>query len=364
MEDSGKKKKVYPIFVIVCTIVCTIAGIYGVLYIVLFASAFESVQKSREQSIQMDCDIALLPDLAGLIDRQGSKDGYSVYETRHYKSVEALCEVMPEGFGDAIWHTLRAGTCRETTDLKDAKVQSYEITEGLPFVSEQDIYGGYVKAAKLAAKQVNVLRYANGDLRIQLMVTYPDEAFTPDRTLAKNQTIYVFQKNNMGVGIHLPSKRNVYGSFFLMDGQFLKVTADVEWLEGYYRNLNGSIVKEKKHPEVQTVKSSEAVSIEEVYRELYQNSDEEYPAILSLEGYTDEGDYFFYLDVDSDPIYRLYQNGEIKYVYVGCWLRTEYGDICYAAGQDKKAVLQRIKDSGVLCCAEYFVVPESKKANE
>ncbi len=98
MEDSGKKKKVYPIFVIVCTIVCTIACIYGVLYVVLFASAFESVQKSREQSIQMDCDIALLPDLAGLIDRQGSKDGYSVYETRHYKSVEALCEVMPEGF--------------------------------------------------------------------------------------------------------------------------------------------------------------------------------------------------------------------------------------------------------------------------
>lgn len=348
----------------VCAVVCAGVGIYVILYIVIFASTFDFVRRTREYYIKMDCEIALLPGLAGLVDRQGSKDGYSVYETRRYRSVEALCEAMPEGYVDAILRTLRAGTQKEATDIKNVKVQSYEITEGLPFVSEQDIYGGYVKAAKLASKQVNVLRYANGGLRFQLMVSYPDESFMPDRTPAKNQTIYVFQKGNTGVGIHLPSGRNVFGSFFLMDGQFLKVKADVEWIEGYYRDHNGSVLEEEKHPEVQKVISSEAVSIEEVYRELYQNSDERYPAILSLEGYTDAGDYFFRLGFSSDPIYRIYRNGETKYVYDGCWLRTECGDVCYAAGQDKEAVMKRIKDSGVICCAEYFVVPGSKEADD
>ena len=145
------------------------------------------------------------------------------------------------------------------------------------------------------------------------------------------------------------------------DGYFAKVTADVEWVEGYQKNIDGnSIEKYEKRPNILNVINVEEVPVEEVYNELCINSKEDIAGLYSLKGYTDEGDYFMEYSFSQDPIYILYQANEKKYVYDGAWYMTEFGTVCYKGNPDKKTVLQKIRDTGILCCEEYFVVPKKE----
>lgn len=102
------------------------------------------------------------------------------------------------------------------------------------------------------------------------------------------------------------------------------------------------------------------VTVEQVYTALCINSQEDVKGLHSLKGYTDEGDYFMGLDFSQDPVYILYQANEKKYVYDDAWYVTEFGTVCYKGTPDKTAVLRKIKDTGILCCEEYFVVPKKE----
>ncbi|MBP5264132.1 MAG: hypothetical protein J6Z33_07145 [Lachnospiraceae bacterium] len=355
MENEKKRKQIHPLLVVVIIILCLYGGCYGLV----LKSAFDIVESSRQYHMQRDCDIALLPELSNFVGRSDSKDGYTVYATSKYKNVDALCKALPTSYGDAVRHALNEGSYTVTTDDKNGSVKCYEITEGLPFASAEDMYEGYAKAIKLCTKHVNVLEYDNGKLKFQLMINIPDEAFQPDRTKAENQTFYVFQ--HKGVLCYLPGMTYISREIMAMDGHFAKVTADVEWVEGYQINWNHDYVEKcEKHPDILNVINVEEVPVEEVYNELCVKSKEDIAGLYSLKGYTDEGDYFMEYSFSQDPIYILYQANEKKYVYDGSWYKTEFGTVCYKGNPDKKAVLQKIKDTGILCCEEYFVVPKKE----
>jgi len=355
MENEKKRKQIHPLLGFVIIILCLYGGCYGLM----LKGAYDILKSDRQYHMQRDCDIALLPELSDFVGRSDSKDGYTVYATSKYKNVDALCKALPASYGDAVRHTLNEGSYTVTTDDKNGSVKCYEITEGLPFASAEDMYEGYAKAIKLCTKHINVLEYDNGKLKFQLMISIPDEAFQPERTKAKHQTFYVFQKKSDSY--YLPNMTHISQKITVMDGAFFKVTADVEWVEGYQINLNHDYVQKcEKHPDILNVINVEEVPVEEVYNELCVKSKEDISGLYSLKGYTDEGDYFLGMGFAQDPIYIVFQANEKKYVYDDAWVMTEFGTVCYKGNPDKKAVLQKIKDTGILCCEEYFVVPKKE----
>lgn len=244
MENQKKERRIHPILAPVLVTLCLLGGCYGLV----LKDVFNILETDHRIYKQRDCDIALLPELSGFVGRTGSKDGYNVYETRKYKNAEELCKALPEGYGDAIRYALDKGSYMETMDLKNASVKSYEITEGLPFVSAEETYEGYAKAIKLATKHLNVLEYKNGKVCLQLMINVPNEAFQPERTPEKNVSFYVFQYK--GSSYYLPEMTYIHQSLPVGDGCFAMISADVEWVEGYQIHWNHDYIEKLKRDRI------------------------------------------------------------------------------------------------------------------
>ena len=181
--------------------------------------------------------------------------------------------------------------------------------------------------------KIDISRYTKGG-------GHPDELYT---TRDKNATFYAFRfgdkffETNNFYDIEINTDEEI------ADGGFVKITADVDFLDG-------GIAGYLHMPQIRKLKKIEKVSVDDFS---FPSVREKAFGIMKIGDYSD-GDYFFTARGHAG----VYKDG--KWLYKYSYNKILSRDDCrifYREGVAEESIDQGIKND-ILCCADYFVLPK------
>ena len=161
------------VFLIIASVFITF---YGILFIqVARAVSWKAHEDLTDKQKTEFSEMALMPGLAPSVERYGIKgwqDAEYLIETYRYDSVDAMCDAMPDGYRDSIEKTLATGTSTSSKDVKGKHIKRYDISYGLPLVSDDgtdDEFHSYT----YAFRDYYIYEYPDGTYRFAADVAIP-----------------------------------------------------------------------------------------------------------------------------------------------------------------------------------------------
>ena len=99
---------------------------------------------------------------------RGVVDPKYMIETRAYRSVEEMCDDLPEGCEAAISQALRSGS-KDEEDIRGVDIKQYKVENaGLPLISNEEIARKYDAYAVAGWREYYVNEYEDGTYRFIL----------------------------------------------------------------------------------------------------------------------------------------------------------------------------------------------------
>lgn len=170
------KRKGVIITVSIVAVFMVIAGALIIMTIRNYIKAFE--WDIHEQVTERERDklsyLALLPEAADDIEYysvMGARDPSYLITSRSFKSVDDMCDALPEGCGEAIRKALATGEYKETEDVLNRMTKRYDVQiSDLPVIKEDNVKKEYYSAARGAFRYYYVLAYEDGTYRFEMRV--------------------------------------------------------------------------------------------------------------------------------------------------------------------------------------------------
>ncbi|MBO4449511.1 MAG: hypothetical protein J5777_02905 [Clostridiales bacterium] len=165
--------------VITISIFAVLAVIFGGIVIFTIRNYIKAFEWDiHEQVTERERDklsyLALLPEAADDIDYysvMGMRDPSYLITSHPYKSIDDLCDALPEGCGEGIRKALNKGEYKETEDTLNRMTKRYEVSpEDLPLIKEEDVKKDYYASALGAFRYYYVLAYEDGTYRFEMRV--------------------------------------------------------------------------------------------------------------------------------------------------------------------------------------------------
>lgn len=103
---------------------------------------------------------------------RGFRDPEYQVETAVYGSVEDLCNAMPESTRDGIKNAVANSDPKEGEDIRYGKVTLYEVTEGVPMITEDEVIDEYKALSIGCFREYYVIGYPDGTFRfVAILIT-------------------------------------------------------------------------------------------------------------------------------------------------------------------------------------------------
>lgn len=118
-------------------------------------------------------NLGLMPDIAGELEYyavMGARDPSYLSGTRCYDSVDAMCEALPEGYGEVLSGVIEEGVYEKTNDVFGAPVSKYPINKDLPVITEDEVDKQYYSQALGAFRGYYILLYEDGSCRFEMRI--------------------------------------------------------------------------------------------------------------------------------------------------------------------------------------------------
>lgn len=169
-QDDLTNSPVSPIIKFLKSIIIVIIMVFGlyfamqILMVLMFAGTTRwHVRKISSAERQNYAEYAFLPGIDDALERfatRGWQDVESQLETYAYKSLDELCDALPEGCGPAVRNALMSSTPTEETDVKGKTAQAYLITDDLPIKRDETD-----EQVRYERRNYYVYKYKNGKYR-------------------------------------------------------------------------------------------------------------------------------------------------------------------------------------------------------
>ena len=162
------------VFLIIASVFLTF---YGILFIQVARAVSWKVHDGLTDKQKSEfSEMALMPGLAPSVERYGIKgwqDAEYLIETYRYDSVEALCDSLPVGCRDSIVKSIETGTPTTAKDVKGKRIKRYDISYGLPLVSDDELEEETYSYTFGAFRDYYIYEYSDGTYRFAADVAIP-----------------------------------------------------------------------------------------------------------------------------------------------------------------------------------------------
>lgn len=162
------------VFLIIASVFLTI---YGILFIQVARAVSWKVHDDLTDKQKSEfSEMAQMPGMAPSVERYGIKgwqDAEYLIETYRYDSVDALCDSLPDGCRDSIKQTLATVTPISSKDVKGKRIKRYDISYGLPLVSDDEMEEETYTYTLGAFRDYYIYEYSDGTYRFAADVAIP-----------------------------------------------------------------------------------------------------------------------------------------------------------------------------------------------
>lgn len=169
--------------------------------------------------------------------------------------------------------------------------------------------------------------------------SYPDQMF---QTEENKVTLYAFRYGDKCIETEHCYEIDVPLDMMPVDGAFYEIVADVTFLDG---GIAGFI----HMPEIRKIRSCKEISVEELS---FSSIESESYGLLELGDYCD-GE----LLLCGQGIKAVYDNGKWIYSYSN-YMYIDTNQAVYYNGVITEEQIKAGMENGVICCEDYFVMPQ------
>ena len=162
------------VFLIIASVFLTF---YGFLFIQVARAVSWKVHEDLTDKQKTEFgEMARMPGLAPSVERYGIKgwqDAEYLIETYRYDSVDALCDSLPVGCRDSIVKSIETGTPTTAKDVKGKRIKRYDVSYGLPMVSDDELEEETYSYTFGAFRDYYIYEYSDGTYRFAADVAIP-----------------------------------------------------------------------------------------------------------------------------------------------------------------------------------------------
>ena len=147
--------------VIIISVLFALYVVFWLLFI--YAITAWHIRKITPENMGEYAEYAFLPGIENALERfatRGMQDVESQLETHAYKSLDKLCEALPEGCRQAVRDAVENSSPVSEKDVKGKKAEAYLITGDLSASRDEAD-----EASRFESRKYYVFKYKNGSYR-------------------------------------------------------------------------------------------------------------------------------------------------------------------------------------------------------